>query len=143
MTDPDVRRTSGALEGRSTVGALDARMIVERYRAAKERRGTWEAHWQDDFGESAPIFAPGASQQLAVGAVSAQSAAFAARTSAVLLFADQDCFVALGDDPAALADGSHMLLPAGETRVVKVRGGDKLAAIRRSADGPLFVTELR
>lgn len=99
--------------------------------------------FQDDFGESAPIFAPGASQQLAVTAASAQSAAFAARTSAVVLFAEQDCFVTLGDNPTALADGSHMLLPANETRLLKVKGGDRLAVIRRSTDGALFVTELK
>lgn len=99
--------------------------------------------FQDDFGESAPIFAPAASQQIAVTAASAQSAAFGARTSAVMLFADTDCFVVLGDNPTALDDGTHMLLPANETRLLKVKGGEKLAAIRRSADGPLFVTELK
>ena len=99
--------------------------------------------FQDDFGESAPIFTAAASQQLAVGAASVQSAAFAARTSAVMLFADEDCFVTFGDDPTALDDGSHMFLPANETRLVKVRGGEKLAAVRRSVDGPLFLTELK
>lgn len=99
--------------------------------------------FQDDFGESAPIFAPGASQQLAVGIASTQSAAFAPRTTAVMLFAEQDCFIALGDTPVAVADGTYMLLPANETRLVKVRGGETLAAIRRSADGALFVTELK
>lgn len=44
MTDPDAR----------AAGALDAKDIVGRYREAKQRRGTWEAHWQECYDYALP-----------------------------------------------------------------------------------------
>lgn len=57
-----------------------------------------------------------------------QSAAVAATTRIVRLCATQDCRYKIGADPMALATSAY--LPAKYDRYVKIKGGEKVAAIK-------------
>lgn len=83
---------------------------------------------------------PGVSQKLAYDAT-AQSAALGARTSLVRLTPTTDCHVKIGANPVAIADGTCLFLKAGVIEYVGVNPGDKIAAIKDSAGGNLFITE--
>ncbi len=84
---------------------------------------------------------PGVSQKLAISASSVQSAAFGASTTVLRLFATNDCYILLGSDPTALADGTCMFVPGGIVDFVGVLPGAKLAVIQFSQNGYLFITE--
>lgn len=64
---------------------------------------------------------------VAVGASSAQSAAFAGGSSIVALQSDEDCHVAFGANPTATT--SHFKLVAGQTWPFEVTPGHKVAVI--------------
>lgn len=83
---------------------------------------------------------PGVSQKLAFNA-SAQSAALGAKTSMVQLTSTQDCHLAFGANPTAVADGTGMFLPKGLIVRVGVGPATKIAAIKDSSAGNLFITE--
>lgn len=83
------------------------------------------------------------SQKVAFSASSAQSTALLATNTNVRVYADQDCHIAVGANPTAVADGSCLFLPAGQTEYFRVpAGGDKIAVIRDSADGTLYISEM-
>lgn len=82
----------------------------------------------------------GTSQKVAFDA-STQSAALGARTSVVSLYATQDCHIKTGANPTAVADGTNYFLPKLVQRFIGVKPGDKIAAIKDSAGGNLFITE--
>ena len=82
----------------------------------------------------------GASQRVAVGGTSAQSAAVGANTRLVRLVATSDCHVAIGDDPTAVA-ASSALLPASVPEYFEINAGQKVAVIQSSAAGFLYITE--
>ena len=84
---------------------------------------------------------PGTSQLLAFTGASAQSTALQASTTLVRLFATQDCFIAVGSNPTAAADGTSMFIAAGVTEYVGVAQGAKIAAIRNTTSGNLYITE--
>jgi hypothetical protein len=73
-------------------------------------------------------------------ATSAQSAAFNANTSKVRLVASQDCFVVAGADPTA-ASATGVQIIANRPEVFGVIPGQKIAAIRSTADGVLRIEE--
>ncbi|HAU28990.1 MAG TPA: hypothetical protein DCW68_02630 [Rhodospirillaceae bacterium] len=79
-----------------------------------------------------------AGQRIAVGAASAQSAPVNA--GVVFLKSTRDCFYRIGENPvAANAEGSFPL-SAGETHIVMITPGHRVAAIRDSLDGYLFIS---
>jgi hypothetical protein len=81
---------------------------------------------------------PGASSKLAFTGTSAQSSAIAG--TIVRVTATQNCHLAFGANPTAVADGSCVYLPAGQTQFFAVTSGNKIAAIQDSAGGNLFIT---
>lgn len=83
---------------------------------------------------------PGTSQSLSFNGVSAQSNAVGIHTSIVRLFATQDCFIRVGENPTAVG-GTSMFVPAGIIDFIGVLPGDKIAAIRSVSDGVLYITE--
>lgn len=82
---------------------------------------------------------PATNQQVSVSSASAATATAFTKT-VVRVCSTTDCRVAIGADPTALA--TSLLLPAGVVEYFAVSPGDKLAAIRESADGLLTVTEM-
>jgi hypothetical protein len=83
----------------------------------------------------------GTSQKKAFTAASAQSTALGSKTSVVRLYATQDCHIKTGTNPTAVADGTCLFLPADTIAHIGVNAADKIAVIRDSADGNLFITE--
>jgi hypothetical protein len=71
-----------------------------------------------------------ASQAIAIGAGSAQSAAFNARTRFVLMFAEAKCCVAFGSSPTATAT-AQLAIGAEQIAYQSVTPGHKLAVIQR------------
>ena len=83
----------------------------------------------------------GASQNLAIGAASAQNGtAFNQQTQALMLTPTSDCHVAIGSNPTATATST--LLKASTPYVFLIGLGDKLAVIQDAAAGTLNITEL-
>ena len=68
-----------------------------------------------------------ASQQVAIGDTSTQSAAFGGVTRFVRLHCDVACRIAFGDSPTAA--GTTMRMAAGQTEYFGVRPGHKVAVI--------------
>lgn len=90
-------------------------------------------------GEAHQTINMGTSQVLAFTATSAQSAALGPRTTVVRLVSTQNVHVTVA--ATALADGTCMYLPLGVVQVIGVPPGSKIAAIRDSVSGNLFITE--
>jgi hypothetical protein len=80
-------------------------------------------------GQSLPAgLQPGlASQKVAIGGTSTQSAAFNTRTRFVRLHTDAICSVEFGASPTA--DNTNMRMGEGQTEYFSVNGGDKVAVI--------------
>lgn len=92
-----------------------------------------------------PFINPGTSQKVAYDA-SVRSAAFGSRTTVVRMIASTDCHVAFGSaaapiTPTALSDGTCVFLKAGIEYYFGVIPSSKVAAIKDSAGGNLFITE--
>lgn len=70
-----------------------------------------------------------------------------AQTSAITvagdyeLSSDTDCYVLVGADPTAAA-GTSMFIAAGRPRTLALKVGEKVAAIRKSADGTLTLLRM-
>jgi hypothetical protein len=95
---------------------------------------------RDAFGFSYPVIYPGTSQDLAVGAASAQSSAVGASTSVIRVIAKtNDARIRIGANPTAVA--ADTLVKTGVAEYFAVKGGDKVAAIQDSAGGTLNITE--
>jgi|GEM_PF-1073883 len=77
---------------------------------------------------------------VSVSSSSAQSSAHAATTNVIRLVSTTDCHIAFAASPTATT--SSMYLPANQVEYFLVTGGEKVAAIRASADGTLYVTEM-
>lgn len=83
----------------------------------------------------------GVSQNLAVAATSAAiTNAFGTRE--VRVVSTTNCWITFGASPTAAAAANNMYLPAGVVEYFHVTNGQKLAAIRDSADGTLNVAEM-
>lgn len=96
---------------------------------------------RDLNGWRVPAFRPGSTQSAAFTSSSAAiSNAVGANTRVVRLVATTDCFVAFGSAPTATTSG--LFLPAGVPEYFRVDSGDKVAAIRSTSDGTLYVTEM-
>lgn len=83
----------------------------------------------------------GTCQKKGFTSTSAQSTAVGASSSLVMLQATANCHVKFGSNPTATADGTSQYIQAGAIYVFPITGGHKIAIIRDSADGDLFITE--
>lgn len=77
-----------------------------------------------------------APQVVALSTVSAQSAAVG--KPLVLLQSNSDCFYMIGDNPRATTSGHF--LAAGLAIPIRMKGGEKVAAILASSTGSLYIT---
>ena len=102
---------------------------------------------------------PGKTHIIAFTNSSIQSNAFEIRSSSedisadhttiLRLFATQDCWLNFGSNPTAVANSAgapgnkddSYFLPGGFIDFIGVRPGEKLAVIRNSANGNLYITE--
>ena len=96
---------------------------------------------RDQFGAAIPVIYPGASQNVAFTAASAQSAAVGAQTTIVRVLAlGADCRIAIGADPIAGAGSTPVMERVPE--FFAIRPHEKIAVIREgAADGVLNITE--
>ncbi len=94
----------------------------------------------NQHGDNFEAIIPGLSQTVAVGAASAQSTALDDNTTIVRLFATVDCFIAIGSNPTA-ASATGMFIPGGIIDFIGINKNDKIAVIRSSASGSLYLTE--
>lgn len=81
-------------------------------------------------------------QSVSFTATSARTTnAVSAQTYAVMLYADQDCHIRFGNgSPTAVT--TDCFLPKESAVLFPIAPGEKIAAIRNSADGTLHVSEL-
>jgi hypothetical protein len=93
----------------------------------------------DGNGSFAPVLTLGTTQDVAVGAASAQSAAFGADTRVVRVISTVACRILFGANPTALA--TSVFLPATQAEYFQVVPGHKIAVIQASSGGTLNVTE--
>lgn len=63
-----------------------------------------------------------------------------AQISRVLLWASTDCHVQFGGAPVATT--ADMFVPANTQMLMSIRRGERVSAIRDSADGTLWVSEM-
>lgn len=83
------------------------------------------------------------SQNLAVAIASAAiTNGFGANTHEVRVVSTTNCWIRFGAAPTAAAAANNVYLPAGVVEYFHVSPGQKLAAIRDSADGTLNVAEM-
>lgn len=94
---------------------------------------------EDDEGRGIPAIFPGASQRVAIGATSVQSASIGDTTGIVRLSASTDCFVAFGTNPVATVNSLY--LPAGMVEYLGINPGEKVAVLQVSAAGFLSIVE--
>lgn len=83
-----------------------------------------------------PVVRPGATTSVAVGAESSQSGPLG--STVVRVVATTDCHVSFGADPAA--DATSLYLPANMPEYFACSGEEKIAVIRDTADGTLYIT---
>ena len=95
---------------------------------------------KDSNGVGVPAGTWGAAQNRSTSASSQQSSAVGGSTTLVRLAATEDCYVRLGADPTAEVGDS--LVFGGSEVTVGITPGHKIAAIRRTTDGILNITEL-
>lgn len=82
----------------------------------------------------------GAAQEVATGAASATSAAFAGDTQMIRVVCTAACRIKIGSAPVAAA--ADPLLPANTVEYIAVSGGEQIAAIQEAAAGKLSITEI-
>jgi hypothetical protein len=85
----------------------------------------------------AQAITPGTAEVVAIGATSAQSAAYAAETL-VRVLATVACHILIGTNPTALTTSTPLLANSIEYYIIPA--GSKLAVIRDSGDGSLYLT---
>lgn len=85
---------------------------------------------------------PGVSQAITVGAASVQASSFSDGVTIIRLFSTVDAWVSFGSNPTAVVEGaSSMFLPGGILEYFEIKNGEKLAVIRNTASGKLYITE--
>lgn len=96
---------------------------------------------QDRSGHRYPAFRYGATHVVAyTDSSAAMSDPISEDCRLVLVWASTDCHIAIGDDPTATTNDKP--ITAKVDTPVAVRPGEKIAAIRQSDNGNLYVTEL-
>jgi hypothetical protein len=71
----------------------------------------------------------------------ANSSAISAQVRYVRLYATTDCFITIGN-PAVTATNAATPIAAKDYEIFKVAPGNIISAIRSSADGSLYISEL-
>ena len=85
---------------------------------------------------------PGKSYALSVGAASVQGALPSSGVTIVRLFSTVDAWVAFGTNPTASIEGvTSVFMPGGVVEYFEIRPDEKIAVIRNSSSGKLYVTE--
>ena len=83
----------------------------------------------------------GTTQTISVASSSAAvSNAFGSGPEFLRVVSTPNCHITFATSPTATTSLAY--LPAGEIEIFKVSPGEKIAAIRNSADGTLYATEL-
>lgn len=85
-----------------------------------------------------PLFYPGATQSIAIGASSVSTTAMDSYTQAIRLYATSDCFVAFG----TTATTSSMFIPANFPSYFRTKPAQTISVIQYSTSGTLYVTEM-
>ena len=80
--------------------------------------------------------------QFTLSGSSQQSVAFAG-IGALFISTTADAYFVTGSNPTALADGSSALLPAGQSMVIKIAPGDKIAVLQAGSGGIFTATPVR
>ena len=97
-----------------------------------------------DTQQRVPFFKLGPSSSISFTGTSAASTnAFASETDLIQITATEVCFVEIGESPTATSSSHY--LPANQTSPpIRVRGGtDKIAVIRDTTSGTLYISELQ
>jgi len=95
---------------------------------------------QDEF-EPIQALPLGTTQTVSVtNSSAANSTAFVAGTTVVRVVSTTDCHIIFATSPTATTSTAY--LPANQVEYFKATAGEKIAAIRASADGTLYVTEM-
>lgn len=85
----------------------------------------------------------GVSQNVSVAVASAAvTNAFGANTFEIRVVSTTNCWLSFGASPTASAAANNVYLPANVVEYYHVNPGQKVAAIRDSADGTLNVAEM-
>lgn len=93
----------------------------------------------DDNGRTFPVLFPGTASTVSIASASAQSSAFASTTKVIEIRASKACYISIAANPTATSSTTY--LPADETRYYGVTPGHKIAVIRVSEDGTLYITQ--
>jgi hypothetical protein len=80
----------------------------------------------------------GTTVRQAVGSTSAQSSAITG--TEVMVHATTACYIKNGSNPTAVNNGDSIPMVAGEKLWLRITTGDKIAVIRDSADGYIFIS---
>jgi hypothetical protein len=83
---------------------------------------------------------PGTVLNVSFTAASAQSSAVSDSIRELRLVATQNCYYKVGANPTATTSDTY--LPSGTVEYIAIAPGEKVAAIRSSADGTLNITEM-
>ena len=78
-------------------------------------------------------------QRIAFSGSSAQSAVFT--SPLIRLYATQECFINVGDNPTAADDGTSFPLAEKTPWVETVTEGEKLSVLSNGTDGVLYICE--
>ena len=81
----------------------------------------------------------GSGAQFTLSGTSQQSSAFTG-VGALFISTTADAYFIVGSSPTALADGSSALLPAGQSMVVRIAAGDKIAVLQAGSGGIFTAT---
>lgn len=81
----------------------------------------------------------GTSQTVSISASSVQSSAFQTGVRVIRLFPETDCYIAIGSNPTATTSSCY--LPAGIIQFFGVQEGQKLAVLRKTTSGTLYLLE--
>tara|TARA_R100001443_G_scaffold1750_2_gene6107 strand:+ start:2168 stop:2482 length:315 start_codon:yes stop_codon:yes gene_type:complete len=94
-----------------------------------------------DLLEPIQVLPLGTTQTISVASSSAAiSSAFAVGTTVVRVVSTTDCHIIFAVSPTATTSTAY--LPANQVEYFKVNAGEKVAAIRATADGTLYATEM-
>ena len=96
---------------------------------------------QDSNGNVVQAIRQGTVQAVAYTATHAESAAFGAATTIIYICATTACYVLVSTAGTAATSSNGTLLPALVPMMFIVNPGQKISAVRSTADGTLSVTE--
>ncbi|MFA5490007.1 MAG: hypothetical protein WC284_12435 [Candidimonas sp.] len=93
---------------------------------------------RDSRGTSVPVLRPLMTQVISFEDASVQSSSI--NSQIIRVVCNENCHIAIGEDPTATENS--MLIPAGTHEYFVITPGDKIAALRESNNGKLFITSM-